>query len=281
VKAGASARDVLLTTLGDVRDSLGARGQRFLDELVAHLSNGPHVALDRSLVEFAGPDRERREAFADIVGRAARRLAHGDDPPLEPAAATTWQGLVAAVDRLYGSGAYPLGSLPFVSDRLLGLLLDEARHHMPAGSATDRRTTRLGGDVLARLAVSRQLRDAVTHSLGVTVVPTYDAVYEYDPAGSHVRAHVDARHYPIVFHLILEHTQLRGGLMESVLVTHHPGEAQPRRHRLRPGEAVVLRGRGTIHSWQAIGADEHRTLLAIGFDVTSSSDSPARASRPN
>jgi len=35
--------------------------------------------------------------------------------------------------------------------------------------------------------------------------------------------------------------------------------------RVRPGEAVALRGRGTIHSWEPLRDDEHRTMTAIGF----------------
>jgi hypothetical protein len=113
--------------------------------------------------------------------------------------------------------------------------------------------------------VSRQLRECVSAALGFAVVPTYEAVYEYDPPGSHVGTHVDSRAYEIVFHLLLEHASSLGDAGESVLVVHLPGEWSPTRIAVSPGDAVVLRGRGTIHSWQAMGDDDRRTLVAVGF----------------
>jgi hypothetical protein len=52
----------------------------------------------------------------------------------------------------------------------------------------------------------------------------------------------------------------------SALVVHRVGETEPHRVRVRPGEALALRGRGTIHSWEPMGPAEHRTLVAIGFE---------------
>jgi len=129
-----------------------------------------------------------------------------------------------------------------------------------------RRVDRAGeaGRVLASLAVSRKLRDAVATAVGFPVAPTYRAVYLYDLPRSHVRTHVDTHDYEVVFHLILEHAVPQDG-KGSALVVHRPGEASARRVRLKPGEAVALRGRGMIHSWEPVGAQEHRTLLAIGF----------------
>jgi hypothetical protein len=119
--------------------------------------------------------------------------------------------------------------------------------------------------VLAGLAVSPKLREAVSTAFGRPVAPTYDAVYLYDPPGSHVRTHVDTREYELVLHLIVEHALPGDGSRGSALVVHLAEEAEPRHLRVEPGEAVALRGRGTIHSWEPLRDDEHRTMTAIGF----------------
>jgi hypothetical protein len=235
------------------------------DELLKRLQQADDEALVSSLVSIAGGSAERRAALTDIIGFAARQLAPDDEPPTHGAAADTWRALVTAADRLHGSGAYPLGRPPFVTDRLLGLLAEESRQQMPASVEQGRRSTAPPGDVLAALAVSRQLGAAVSGALGFTAVPTYDALYEYDPPGGKVRTHVDSREYEIVFHLLVEQTSRPEVDAESVLVVHRPLEREPSRLRLSVGDAVVLRGRGTIHSWEALGAEERRTLVAVGF----------------
>ena len=244
---------------------------RLGEELIAHLRRSGADAsssgeqLGEWLAAFPGPDPERRAAVVDAIGAAARRLTLDDEPPTDAAAAEAWRALVVAADRLHGSGAVALGRLPFVSDELLALLAAEAREQWPASAEPGRRTTARAGDALARVAVSRQLREAVATALGAAVAPTYDALYEYDPPGSRVRTHVDARDYEIVVHLLVEQTTAAGAPSSSELVAHLPGAGAPTRLTVRPGEAVVLRGRGTLHAWRPLGPDERRTLTAIGF----------------
>jgi hypothetical protein len=207
---------------------------------------------ERSSAEavLAGALVDFREALAGIVNRIISEL-----PPED----RLWDELVVLTDRLYGSGVVPLGRLTFISDRLLELLSEEA-------ASARRPAERAGaaGRFLANLAVSRKLRDAVADAVGFPVAPTYRAVYQYDSPGSHVKPHVDAHGYDVVFHLILEHVA-PANVEGSALVVRQVGEPTARRVLLRSGEAVALRGRGTIHSWEPIGPDEDRTLLAIGF----------------
>ena len=233
------------------------------EELLGRIREDP-AGLEEWLVELAGADEERRASVADVVSAAARQLAPDDEPPREQAEA--WAGLVRTVDQLFGSGAALLGRLPFLSDALLGALVAEARERQPGEVEPGRRGAASAGDVLAGLAVSRQLREAIGAGLGLDVAPTYDAVYLYEPPGSHVRTHVDARDYEIVFHLVLEHELPVDGSAGSALVVHLPDEAAPKRLGVHPGEAVALRGRGTIHSWEPLRDGEHRTLTAVGFE---------------
>jgi len=214
----------------------------------------------------AGSDPERRKAVGDAISAAARTLAPGDEPPTAGAAAGAWQALVTAADVLYGSGVHAFGRLPFLSDSLLALLVSESRDQRPPDAETGRRTVGEPGRALARLAVSRQLREAISDAFGFPVVPSYEAIYLYEPPESHVGTHVDASDYEIVFHLVLEHSLPGDGSGGSSLIVHRRGEPEPARLRFEPGEAVTLRGRGTIHSWERLGEAEWRTLTAIGFE---------------
>jgi hypothetical protein len=266
------AEDVLADALADRRDALSSGAARsqggelgLIDELLA---SKPQGALPAWLAAAAGPDGERREVLGDVLGSVARRLAHTGDAPTEGAAAEAWQALATALDELYGGGVRPLGRLPFISDALLALLVTEARQQLPAHDQASRPAPGPPGRVLASLAVSPKLRESVASAFGHEIFPTYDAVYLYDPPGSHVRTHVDTRDYELVFHLILEHTLPRDRSEGSALIVHLPEEREPTRLPVEPGEAVALRGRGTIHSWEPLRDDEHRTMIAIGFAST-------------
>ncbi len=259
-----AARELLAAALVEcraspLREDRSPDSAEVIDELVERLDEEPPGDnLAEWLAGFA-TDEQRKEALVDIVSLIARELAPDDEPPSAGGASELWQALVILTDHLYGSGVEPMGRLPFISDRLLEMLASESRN---AGRRVDRAGE--AGRVLASLAVSGKLRDAVTTAVGFPVIPTYRAVYLYDIPRSHVRTHVDTHDYEVVFHLILEHTvpEAEAG---SALVVHQVGERSARRVRLEPGEAVALRGRGMIHSWEPMGAQEHRTLIAIGF----------------
>lgn len=267
------AEDVLAGALSESREALSTGAARsnggeleLIDELLEQLDEArPAAALPAWLAAAAGPDGARREVLGDVIGSVARRLAQTGEAPTEGAAAEAWQALASTLDQLYGSGVQALGRLPFISDALLDLLVAEARQQLPEQEEARRPAPGPPGRVLASLAVSPKLREAVATAFGCAVAPTYDAVYLYDPPGSHVRTHVDTRDYELVFHLILEHTLPRDGSQGSALVVHLPAEPEPRRVPVEPGEAVALRGRGTIHSWEPLRYDEHRTMIAIGF----------------
>ncbi|MDB4889674.1 MAG: hypothetical protein JWL61_1529 [Gemmatimonadetes bacterium] len=265
-EAGAAAREVLVGALSSHVAAASGPTPDLLTQLLIRLRKpaGDDDSLVHSLVAFAGVDDDRRAELTNIVGVAARELAPDDVPPVRGAAAEAWRALVVTADRLHGSGAYALGRPAFVTDRLLGLLVEESRAERPSDLG-GRRATSAPGDVLAALAVSRQLATAMNDALPFKVVPTYDALYEYDPPGGRVRTHVDSRDFEIVFHLLLEQPSPAGEEAKSVLVVHRPLESEPSRLRLRVGEAVVLRGRGTIHSWEPLGREETRTLVAVGF----------------
>jgi hypothetical protein len=217
------------------------------------------------LVATAGSDSERRAALTDVVGTIARRLAPEDEPPACSDAATVWRMLVAIADRLHRSGVAAMGRLPFISDRLLELMVAEVREQLPERPDSGPRVAAAGGRALAGVAVSGKLREAIGAALGYPVAPGYRALYAYDPPESHVRTHLDSREYEFIFHMILEHDLPADGSPGSALIVHLPNQAAPTRIRLRPGEGVALCGRGTIHSWQRLRQGERRTLIDVGW----------------
>lgn len=140
-----------------------------------------------------------------------------------------------------------LGRLAFLGDRLLAALVGEAEAQRPEGRP---------GDVLSRLAVSTQLREAVSAAAGEPLVSTYAARYQYHGPGMHQRPHRDGPGYDLVFHLTLAHEH-----PTSVLLVE--GRADP--VALVPGHGLVLRGQDATHCWTPLADDERRTLLAVGF----------------
>jgi hypothetical protein len=153
-----------------------------------------------------------------------------------------------------------LGRLPFVGERLLAQLAAEALQQRPSD---DGRTYGQPGDVLSRLSVSRQLREAVSAAFGARLVPTYEAVYQYQPPGSSVAPHRDTAGYDLTFHMTLEHARPGNGSQGSVLEVHGPEGCN--RIPLARAESLLFRGRELVHGWTPLADDEQRTLVAIGF----------------
>lgn len=257
----------LLQLRGTLPTDPGAHTQ-MVDELLRALHARSELAVPDAvdlLVATAGSDSERRAALTDVVGTIARRLAPEDEPPACPDAASVWRMLVAIADRLHGSGVAAMGRLPFISDRLLELMVAEARERLPERPDSGPRLSAEGGRALAGVAVSGKLKEAIGAVLGYPVAPGFRALYAYDPPGSHVRTHLDARDYELIFHMVLEHDLPAGGCPGSALIAHLPDQAAPTRIWLRPGEGVSLCGRGTIHSWQKLQQCERRTLIDVGW----------------
>ncbi|MBL9021067.1 MAG: hypothetical protein JNL21_02655 [Myxococcales bacterium] len=255
------ARNALLGALTGRRTARAAS----VAELVAHLEQAEAPTLAGCLMQFAGRDEQRKSTLLHAIGAAARQLAPDDRAPSRGAAAAAWRALVETSDQLQGSGVVALGRLPFVDDSLLERLRDEASRMRPRRSSRKRRSVGAAGPVLESLACSRHLRRAVAHALGVSVELTYHAVYELDPPSSTIGIHLDAPGYPFVYHLLVDQTHPPGRAPRSTLVAHLPESRRPERVRVRPGESIVLRGRGTLHSWDALPDDQHRVLVAIGF----------------
>ena len=168
-------------------------------------------------------------------------------------------------DRLYGGGYARLGRLPFVD---VEARLVESREGAQRPAAD---TCRLldPGPLLRALAVDRRLVEAVSHALDIRVVPTYRAAYAVYGELAHVEAHVDDADYELTVHVTLAH-DVPDGARPASLVLLRP-EAPPERVEVAPGEAIVLRGRRTVHARERLRAGERREALAIGFRPEASS----------
>jgi len=196
---------------------------------------------------------------SDLFARTCRRLIAAIRGR-RGARALAWRALIIAAGRLHESGVRRLPTRAFLNRADFDALVREGQRRRPATRA---RRTQYGppGPRLRRLAVDRRLQRAATRALGVRLDPACTAVYMYDPPRSHVPPHMDSKAFEIVVHVVLEHQRpAHGG---SALVVHRP--RRDVRMALAPGQAVVLAGRGAVHQWEPLGADEHRMLIAIGF----------------
>jgi hypothetical protein len=220
----------------------------------------PERALARRLVAYANGDDARRVWLTDRLRHAARHLAPDGTPPRRGARAVAWRALIIAAGRLHESGVRRLPTRAFLSRADLDALVGEGQRRRPPNRA--RRTQYAPpGPALRRLAVDRRLQRAASRALGIRVDPAYRAVYMYDPPRSHMPPHLDSGDFGIVVHVVFEHQRPAG--KGSALVVHQPRSDV--RVALAPGQAVVLAGRGSVHQWEPLGADERRMLVGIGF----------------
>jgi hypothetical protein len=150
--------------------------------------------------------------------------------------------------------AWPLGRLPFLSDRLLASLRDEAQQQRPGGEP---------GRLLANLAVSRKLAAALTLAAGVSLEPNLQALYQYHAPRAHIAAHLDRDDNPFVFHLVVD--EASAGDRSALVVHGDPAQ----RLVVASGEGVVLHGSAVRHEWEAMGPSDYRTLATIGFQARS------------
>lgn len=211
--------------------------------------------------EVLGNGADGAAPIASLVSATASALAPEGAPPTDRAGAQSWRALLTALDRLYGSGVARLGRLECIDDARLDRLAAEARDSRP-GDLSARVAD--PGQALRELAVDRRVRAALAKAIGRQVVPCYIAVYQFDRSGSHVPPHVDRQPFELTFHLVVSHRRPSGGADPSALVAYLPGRA-PERVPLAAGEAVLLRGHGTLHRWEPLEPGEERTLTAVAF----------------
>jgi hypothetical protein len=219
--------------------------------------------LAHRLETFTDRHERKRVPLADLMGLAARGLAPAGDPPSDDAGAAAWRATLATAERLYGEGFCRLGRLPFLDDGRLAMLLAESEQ---AQRATIGRAAQIGepGRALRELAVDRRLTAGVSEAVDFAVRPSYRAVYMYYAPSARVHPHVDHADYEIIFHLTLAHIPPADGSRRAALVVYRL-DGPPARVELAEGEAMVLRGRGSIHTREPIKGGEHWTTLAIGF----------------
>ena len=213
------------------------------------------------LVSFAGEGRTDPVALADALAVAARLLAarRAGDTGHDALAA-----LLLAIGELgAGAGAHPV-PLSLGAPVLAALAAEAAgaTHRVRPGRDGEQLAVP-AVPLLARLAVSRQLTLAVGAAVGFPVVPTRMASYLVDLPGSMVAPHIDRDGWPLTAHLVLAHEPGVG--RGSPLLVFDAGRPRPRRVRIRVGQTVVIRARGTLHGWGRLGGDELRTMTAIGF----------------
>ncbi|MEQ1728304.1 MAG: hypothetical protein ABL982_07965 [Vicinamibacterales bacterium] len=221
----------------------------------------PERSLGLQLTTYVERHPDRRDWLTDRMRHAARSLAVHGKPPRTRARMLAWQALILAARRLHTGRLVRLRRRSFLSDRGWQALREEARRLAPV-MPTRRTHYSSPGPVLQRLAVDRRLQRNVSRAIGFAVEPAHTAVYMYDPPRAHMPPHLDSSDFEIVVHVVLEHDGWTRA-QSSALIVHHPHRDV--RCAVAPGAAVVLAGRGAVHQWEPLGAQERRTLIGIGF----------------
>ena len=169
------------------------------------------------------------------------------------------------LDRLHGHGVHALGQLSFIDEDLLAALLEEARRAQPPDDGDRRRSHGPAGDVLAALAVSRELRVTVSTVLGASAADLRRALNSTAPDRS--SGLTSTRANTLSFSICCSTTG-------AVVRRHHRRSRvfcrivdEPAQTVLKAGEGLLLNGRGTLHCWAPLGDNERRTLVAIGYEV--------------
>lgn len=177
-----------------------------------------------------------REGLADALGLVADYTA--DVSPL-----------VALAAHLHPAGWWWTDPLRIFDDGLLDALCAEAQPTVTPDTAP----------VLAALCTSGVVADAASRAAGRPLVPSLSAAFQFD---EELPIHLDREPFHFVLHVVIEHHRPPGA-PEARLRILEPTGVQ----RLAPGvgEGLVLAGRGTLHCWEPLAEDEHRTMIAIGL----------------
>jgi hypothetical protein len=178
-----------------------------------------------------------REGLADAIGHVA-----------EYATATMLGRLVELAGHLHPAGWWRPDPAALFDDDLVDALRAEAEP-----------VVTVDAPVLVMLCGSAPVTDAVSRAAGRPLLPTLHAAYQFD---EDLPVHLDREEFPFVLHVVVDH-QIPDGTTGSHLLVHTTGGVE--RVAVGVGEGLVLAGRGTLHRWEPLAEDEHRTMIAIGY----------------
>ena len=263
----------LPNSIGNRRTTWGTRDPRKkLARVAARMESGStqewtatSARLVRSLVRKLRP-REKEDVYRllrVLLGNASIALAPDCHVPTDPVLLVAWKTVVALFARLYSSAIKPLGHLKWLDKQGLATLQRETSQGRTRGrEASGMRP----GPAGRALAVDPRLMKAVGKALGLSVVPGYEARYNfYGRDGDYFWPHPDDPEYAVNVLVCLDHKRPASGAGSALLAYRPDGSVE--RYELAPGSALALEARGLVHAREPMRRGERMTMLSIAVNA--------------
>lgn len=210
-----------------------------------------------------------RANYKLLLGLAAGGLSPDFKTPFTPkqrAAFTTVGETLARLQpyraRINRNGIAYRGRPDFMTDEVLGSLIQEATALRPRAVPFEEHFLGTGAPIANRMAVSPQLCALVRQHAG-DVQPTGVASFLfYDAPGQGIEPHIDTDIFSLNVILMLKH--VGGGDPRSCLVVFPPGD-EPERLDLVPGEMVIMFAGSITHGREYVKPGEEVGILTFGF----------------
>ncbi|MEV5410106.1 hypothetical protein AB0K60_14880 [Thermopolyspora sp. NPDC052614] len=156
------------------------------------------------------------------------------------------------------------GRPAFLTDDLLGVLIDEAEQVGRTAVPFDEHYLGCGGPVADRLATSRELAELVAGVVPKAVATGVASYLFYRDPGQGIIPHIDTDIFSLNVLMMLVHDHPPGDPSPSALYMHFP-DGTDQRLQLTPGEVVIFLAGTQAHSRTPIAENERVTILTFGF----------------
>jgi hypothetical protein len=201
-----------------------------------------------------------------ILGLSAGHLVPDKHPDSEQGryAVTEALEILCPYDVADPRGPQYRGRPSFMTDDLLGALVDEAARVGRTAIPYDEHYLGCGGPVADQLAVSDELAALVATVVPKAVATGIASYLFYRDPGQGIVPHIDTDIFSLNVLMMLAH-DIPAGLEEPSALYMHFADGSEQRLQLSPGEVVIFLAGTQAHSRTPIRENERVTILTFGF----------------
>lgn len=156
------------------------------------------------------------------------------------------------------------GRPSFLTDELLGGLIDEAARVGQTAVPFDEHYLGCGGPIADALATSDEMAELVSAIVPKAVATGIASYLFYRDQGQGIIPHIDTDIFSLNVLMMLMH-DIPAGLAEPSALYMHFADGTEQRLQLSPGEVVIFLAGTQAHSRTPITKDERVTILTFGF----------------
>lgn len=156
------------------------------------------------------------------------------------------------------------GRPSFLTDELLGSLIEEAARVGVTAVPFDEHYLGCGGPIADELAKSEDLAELVATTVPKAVATGIASYLFYRDPGQGIIPHIDTDIFSLNVLMMLVH-DVPPGLVEPSALYMHFADGSEQRLQLSPGEVVIFLAGTQAHSRTPIRTDERVTILTFGF----------------